>query len=138
MNGVNKMLTNRERKILVHLAEVLLSQEHPTKEYIKNTFLLRIEQFLRCASKPVRFLFRAFLHIFDAAIFVFLVYGKYERFCHISPRAKRRYVRAWMHSKIGFVRNLFLLVKLIVVAPFFGQESIWRSIGFEPDWSKEK
>lgn len=112
-------MIGRERLIFLRLAETML----PGKE-IRPELADRARAWLSRAEGVVRLFFRFALLLFDWGTFLFRTAGSIEHFCHLSPRGRARYIRYWTNHKIGAMRQIFYLLRMLVVTVYYDQPQI--------------
>ncbi|GEM_PF-6894587 len=107
-------MIGRERIIFLRLAEAVLPGEQ-----IPPDLADRARVWLSRSEGIVRWFFRFALLLFEWGTFLFRTAGSVEHFCLLSPRGKSRYVRFWMHHKVSAMRQVFYLLRMLVVTVYY-------------------
>lgn len=112
-------MIGRERLIFLKLAEAMLPGERVTPELAD-----RARRFLSRTQWVVRIFFRFAFLLFEWGTFLFRTAGSIEHFCLLSPRGKTRYIRFWTHHKVSAMRQIFFLLRMLVVTTYYDDPNV--------------
>ena len=104
-------MIGRERLIFLRLAEVMLPGEKITPDLAD-----RADLWLSRSEGIVRLFVRFSLLLFEWGTFLFRTAGSVEHFCLLSQRGKARYMRFWAHHKVAVMRQIFTMLRMLVVS----------------------
>src|SRR5262245_53116104 len=125
------ILVGRERKIFGALAAALL--EDPA--YKTDALVERVRAMLSRSTLAVRVFFRAALFLFEwGTLFLTTGSGRFEHFSRLPWRAKYRYLRLWMKHRSTIVRQVFLFLKLLILAAIYDDRFEAARVGYAPKW----
>lgn len=122
-----KVLKGTARFTLKTIAQSILTKED-LKTTSADTVVEKADDFLSATSRFMQLIYKAFLFFFEWGAFFFL---NFERFSQLSPQARKRYINIWMNHKAGFIRNTFLLVRVLVISSFYDNKRSSSKIGFK-------
>lgn len=122
-----KVLRGTGRFTLKKIAQSILTTKN-LEVTSADTVVQKADEFLFSTSRFMQFIYRIFLFLFEWGAFFFL---NFERFSQLRPQARRRYINMWMNHKVGFVRNMFLLIRVLVISSFYDSKRSSSKIGFK-------
>lgn len=112
-------MIGRERLVFLHLARALLPGETVPPEIVD-----RANAFLSSTQLFVRVFFRFALLLFEWGTFLFKTAGSIDHFCHLTSRGKTRYVRFWMQHKVGLMRQIYAMLRILVLTCFYDDPTV--------------
>lgn len=124
------VLAGRERRVFRALAEALLDEPTPT-----DLMMARAAAHLSRCTPAIRIFFRAALLLFEwGTLWLVTGSGRFEHFSRLPVPAKRRYARLWMNHKFSLFRQIFLFLRLMVLATFYDDRRESARVGYAPKW----
>lgn len=126
-----QILSGRERAIFGALAEALLDRP----AFRADALAEHVRAILASSSPAMRLLFRAALFFLEwGTLFLRTGSGRFEHFSRLPWRARRRYLRLWMGHRLAPVRQLFLFLRLLILAARYDDRASARRVGYAPRW----
>lgn len=112
-------MIGRERLVFLHLARAILPGEVVTPAIVE-----RADAFLASTQGIVRIFYRFALLLFEWGTFLFKTAGSIDHFCHLTARGKARYLRFWMQHKGGLMRQIFSMLRILVMSSFYDDPGV--------------
>jgi hypothetical protein len=116
------------RDTLLAILDTLLARDdQETLPGSRGWIVDRVNRILTSSSLMVRFGFQLVVFLFDWGAFFIL---GFERFTTLPMKVRKRYIRMWMRNKLGIVRNLFAMIRAVVLGVFYDSKRQERLLGY--------
>lgn len=128
-------LSNSDAAVFTALVESICAPEPVYPPVSQTAAVDYFDRYLRASPAINRLGFRLILHIVEYAP---LAIGLGHRFSRLEPMRRIDFIQRWSESRLRPLRVTFILFKGIVFMAYYGDESVLKACGYDPDANIER